>query len=321
MPAPSSYTTAQQIFVQDVVRNLYNDDAWLLESRDHSKYAVGKTVNVPNRGTTKTIINQTTASLTATAHGDTLKSYNIEEYQTVPTKINWSEEMLVNYAMREEVLIDHNSQFRSTLAERMLYDWASTHTLLTTGGNKAATVGGSAAGNRKKPVYNDFVRLAAYLTKQNVPNDGRRCLLVSADMHTDMLSIPEFISKDYINNTTPVESGLVGLIAGFKVFVRSRVIVKELATTATEGSHEPKKWLEDNSATERTIAANGTDCAIAWHPNFVSRAVSPDTLVNIIDGHGGVEVSVTAVAGGSKLSNKTEPVGVVTLAETVVSTS
>lgn len=319
MPQPSGYATAAVIYRADVVRNLYNNEEWIKESRDHSDNAVGKTVNVPNRGTTNSIINRSTASLTATGHGDTLQAYNMDEYQTVPTFINFSERMLVNYDLRSEVLVDHEAQYKTDMAERIIYNWAADHTLLSTGANKAVSVGGNAAGNRKKVTYNDFVRLSAYLTKQNIPNDGRRCLLVSADMHADMLSVEKFVSKDYINNGTPVATGLVGEIAGFKVFVRSRVLVKELATTATEGDHDAKLWKADNSASDRTIAANGTDCAIAWHPNFTSRAVSPDTKVNIVPGHGNEEFSITAIAGGSKLSNA--GIGVVTLAEAVVSTS
>lgn len=319
MPNPSSFVTAQEIFRTDVIRNLYEEDVWLKEARDHSDSAIGNVVSLTNRGKTRSVINKATVALTPAGHGDTKKSYNIDEYQTIPTTLSWSNEMMVNYAMREEVMYDHNMQIRNDLAERTLVNWSASHTLLTSGAVKNATIG---TGTRKKQTYADWLRLATYLTKQRVPNDGRRCAVVSADALADLLSIPEFISLDYINPAmfaagTPVMTALVGKIAGFKIYVRSRTVVKEIAVGGSEGTHTTKLWLEDNSLTDRAIGATASDTIVAWHPRFVSTAISPDTLVSIVPAHGGHEISITAIAGGSRLS--LTGVGVITMSETVVS--
>lgn len=311
MANPSAIAAAEILFAKEVVRNLYANNEWLKESTDHSSLAVGKTVNVINRGTTKTVINGTTVSLTPTDSGDSVKSYQIDEYQTVPTKIPFSEEILTSHENRQEIMYDHEEHFKVTMAERTLYNWCPTHTLLTTGIVKSAAYG---TGTRKKTTKADVDRLNQYLTKQNVPAQGR-CLLVSAEVHADLLSIDEFINMDYVKNA-PTETGMVGMIAGFKVYLRSRTLLKEIAVNATEGNHNPQKWLEDNSATERTVGDTATDTIIAWHPRYVSTALNSNTLVSVIPVHGGVEVSLTAVGGGSKLSNS--GIGVVSMCETVV---
>lgn len=309
---PQELAAAMHLFAADVVRRLFGDNAFIQESRDHSEQAVGKTVNVVNTGATKTVINGTTVDMTPLPPGDTVKSYPIDEYQTIPTKLAWTEEILTNHNNREEIMYNHEQHFRKTYAERLIHNWAANHTLLTTGEVKTAKYG---TGTRKKSTYNDWVRLSTYQTEQDLPLNGR-CALVSANTYADLLQIDEFISFDHIKDGKPVETGLVGMILGYKIYLRSRTVLKEIPVGATEGNHAPSQWLEDDSLVERTIGETATDTIIAWHPRYTSTALNSDTLVSIIPAHGGVEISLTAVGGGSKLS-KTD-IGVVTMCETVV---
>lgn len=312
MPNPSAVVAAQVLIAKDVVRRLHADNQFMLEAKDHSKNIVGKTVEVPQIGTTKLIINGTTVSLTPIATADQVQSYSIDEYQTLPTKISFTEELLRSYDTRQEYMSEHEKVFKNGFAERMLHNWCPTHTLLTTGATKSTKKG---TGTRKKVTLEDINRLNEYLTDQNVPLAGR-CIVVTSAIHTDLLAIEQFTSLNYIKEGAPVQSGLVGMISGFKVYLRSRTVLKEIAVNAAEGNHNAKLWLEDNSENERAVGDTATETLIAWHPDYVSTGLNSNTLVSVIPAHGGVSISMTAVGGGSKLSKT--GIGVVSMCETVV---
>lgn len=66
-------------------------------------------------------------------------------------------------------------------------------------------------------VYSDVVNIRTLMSKANVPNDGRRYLLVTPDIYAEMLKSPLFVSASALGDDVK-QSGAVGKIAGFTVF-------------------------------------------------------------------------------------------------------
>lgn len=66
-------------------------------------------------------------------------------------------------------------------------------------------------------VYSDVVDIRTMMSKANVPNDGRRYLLVTPDIYAAMLKSPLFVDASNLGDDVK-QSGAVGKIAGFTVY-------------------------------------------------------------------------------------------------------
>jgi len=65
-------------------------------------------------------------------------------------------------------------------------------------------------------IYNTIVDIRSDMSKENIPNDGKRYLLCTPDTVSLLLNCPEFIRSTSLGDET-VTNGFVGKIAGFKV--------------------------------------------------------------------------------------------------------
>lgn len=66
-------------------------------------------------------------------------------------------------------------------------------------------------------IYSETVNLRTLMSKANVPNDGKRYLLVTPDTYSVMLKCPEFVRASNLGDSV-VQEGLLGKIAGFNVY-------------------------------------------------------------------------------------------------------
>lgn len=66
-------------------------------------------------------------------------------------------------------------------------------------------------------IYGEVVNIRTQLSKANVPDDGKRYLLVSPDTYASLLKCPEFVKASALGDST-VQTGLVGKIAGLNVY-------------------------------------------------------------------------------------------------------
>ena len=312
MAKPSSYNTATQIFLADVVQNLFADNSFLANSRNASAFANNKTVNWNQAGAKPgVIINRDTTGLTPAKRVDILRNFELDEYQTQPTIIDWTEEYVTNYSKRSSVLEDHISEVSERLAQRILFNWSvgASAIIRTTGAVKAGEATG-ATGNRLAIAYADIVNARKVLNKQNIPQDNR-AMLISANTEADILKLDEFKSRDKYGAMTMMD-GAIGIIAGFSVFVRSSTTIFNNA--ATPVAQNP---LADDTFTIRATAVTDNESTLFWSMNNVVRAVSIEGIggskVSIVPAHGADEFSLTLVAGGAKYRNGGE--GIVALVE------
>jgi hypothetical protein len=309
MAQPNTYGTAIEVFRRELCENLFSDAGFLEWSRNWSDSAIGKTVNWNESGATSgVIINRSVCDETTAQRLDVLNSFNLDEYFSCPTLIEYTEEFVINYMKRESVLREHRLEVLQDISLRMLFNWSPTtapQQVRTTGTAKTAAAPG-AAGTRNRITLDDILSARNILNKQNIPMQGRVMFLPS-DMEKDMLSIEQFISVDY-KSGQPIENGMIGTILGMPVFVHATGIVYDNA--ATPAPILPKA---DDSKVPYAGAVDDNQAAYIWHRDYVVRAVSPSSKVAIIDSHCGTEFSTTTIAGGSKYC--TDERGIVAIIE------
>jgi len=312
MASPSSYATAKQVFLADVVQNLFDDNSFLARSRNASAFANNKTVNWNQAGAKpEVIIDRDTTALTPAKRTDILRNFDLQEYQSQPTIIDWTDEYVINYSKRASVLEDHISQVSEDLALRILYNWISGASAIirTTGTAKAGEAPG-ATGNRLGISYNDIINARKVLNKQNIPQLNR-CMLISANTEATILALDEFKSRDKYGAMTMMD-GAIGTIAGFSVFVRSSTTVFNNAATPVA-----KLFKANDTFTPAATAVTDNESSLFWSADNVVRAVSIEGVsgsrINIVPAHGADEFSLTLVAGGAKYRNAGE--GIVALVE------
>lgn len=114
-------------------------------------------------------------------------------------------------------------------------------------------------------IYSTIVSVRTAMSKANIPNDGRRYLLVTPDTLALLLSCPEFIRATTLGDGT-VENGVAGKVAGFKV----------------------REW------NDRTAGL----AMIAGHPKFATRASEWEVGVHVQDlSQSGTYIGACAVQG------------------------
>jgi hypothetical protein len=211
----------------------------------------------------------------------------------------WSEEILTNYALRQDILRSHTSGANDDIAQTMLFRWldgvVAGNIVRTSGGNRTATATG-ATGTRKKITLDDIIDAVTVLNNQDVPDDGRRCMIVNSQQYADLLRIEAFWdSAKNIGGSTLV-SGSIARAMGLNIFVRSKTLAANNTSTPVI-----QLYKADNSFDLRASAVTDNSVIAIWHPDMVTRSVSPDSLVNIIPDHGATEFSVTPLAGGKNM--------------------
>lgn len=65
-------------------------------------------------------------------------------------------------------------------------------------------------------IYSDIVDIRQQMSEANIPDDGRRYLLVTPATYSFILKSPEFVKASSLGDNV-VQSGIVGRIAGFNV--------------------------------------------------------------------------------------------------------
>lgn len=130
----------------------------------------------------------------------------------------------------------------------------------------------NAASLTKDNIYSAIVDIRTAMSKANIPDDGKRYLLVTPDAMALVLKSPEFIKASSLGDAV-VQQGIVGKIAGFLV----------------------KEW-NDSTANLAMIAG---------HPRFATRAHEWETPVKVQDLAGsGKYIGACAVQGRRVYAHK-----------------
>ena len=249
-------------FARDIARNLYPDNSFYKNSIDDSAFIQGAKVVWGVSGAKPGIhTDPQVFPLPIKEIGDTSAEYALQLLATDPTRIGDIEAMIVNYAMRENALLEHRDTLSERFASNIAYRWApalAARIIRTTGGATGTGPAGT-TGGRKLAVYADFVNCQTAMNEMDVPLDGR-CAAVPASMLGDILKISEFKDYDKLGVGGVIANGAVGKILGFDVFVRSSVVRYSQATPPVPKSPTSAVVSTDNHG------------ILFWQKSYVRRA-------------------------------------------------
>jgi len=312
---PSLYDTARQLFSAELVMNIFPNNSFLLRSRDWGSNTMGKVVNYAEAGAIPDVIRNNDGSpIGVTRRVDVNNFFALDEFQTVPIMVDFTEEILVNFSKRQDVMSANMMSTNNDIARTMMYRWLSGvpagNIIRTSGDDRTATAAG-ATGTRKKITIADIVNAGKVMNAQDVPDDGGRCMLISAEQWADLQMIDHFWDMAKNPNNATLATGAITKIMGFDVYVRSTTVVANNASTPVM-----QLYKADSTKNLRAGAASDNNVTMFWHDKFTTRAASPSaSKVNIVPTHGGDEFSVTALAGGRAYHSDFR--GVVALVEAV----
>lgn len=256
-----------EIWVQDIQENLFPNNQFMERATDHSAFVSHLTVHLPQAGTSPAIYkNNTSLPLSINQRVDSDFTYNINNYKAEPMLITNLEELQNSYNKRASLMGNYYKQIGYAVANQSLYSWTSTGSsriVRTSGTGTTSALSPSATGNRNAITLNDIGNLRAVLDGDNVPQEGR-CLLIPASMYNNQLLQINNIQSYYAYNKETLQTGVVGKIFGFDVYVRP-------AVTVYDSSAVPKAINDDGTPT--TPATGDNLAVLAWHPDFVSKAL------------------------------------------------
>lgn len=280
----------QEVWVKDVVGNLFPDNSFAAQSVDDSEYVSNKTVHIPNAGAPPNVVKNRAfkqGGADVTTREDNDLEYSIDEYTCDPVHISDIEKTELTYSKRNSVMAGAKGNLNDSVYESLPFSWVPVApiTRATSGAAVAAHIAG-ATGDRKAFTVTDVKAIQQIMNSQDIPQDGRNILLDS-EMYGQLYDSMSDAQKASMQQTYDAKTGNIGTFLGFTFWMRSRVL-------KTDSTGAKKEWSAVNAA---------TDCAagVAWHRGSVSRALG---LVKFFDNvndptYYGDIVSFLARAGGS----------------------
>ena len=251
----------KEIWIQDIQENLFPQSSFLTRSVDDSGYASFKTIHVPQAGSNPGVsLNRSSLPATPAQRTDADFTYNVDQFTTDPILITDLESAQISYNKRQSITGQHLEVLTQRVGDQTLVNWApaTTKIVRTTGNPDGSALAPLATGTRKLPTATDFAALAASLDADNVPRQGR-ILLMNPFMYAQLFTINGFTTANAFGKTTLPE-GIMDRVFGFDIMVRPGALVYD-STPAL------KAFGAAGAATDNLAA-------LAWHPSFVSRALT-----------------------------------------------
>lgn len=169
-------------------------------------------------------------------------------------------------------------------------------------------------------IYSVIVSIRTAMSKANIPDDGKRYLLVVPEVFALILTCPQFVKASDLGDTV-VQSGTVGRIAGFNVIewndnTANLAMIAghpRFATRAEEFS--VPVHLQDLSGSGKYIGASAVQGRIVYAHKVLRsvaiRAVYTPDMLEIAAAPGGTsgktKITVTAGAEGNTLQYRKNP--------------
>lgn len=280
----------QEVWVRDVVANLFPENSFASQSIDDSDYVNNKTVHIPNAGTPPSVVKNrafVAGGATVTQVTDNDLTYSVDEYTCDPVHISNIEKAELSYSKRNSVMAGAKGKLNDTVYESLPFAWIPGTPVkhATTGSAVASHIEG-ATGNRLAFTVADVKAIGQKFNSQNIPQDGRNILLDS-EMYGQLYDSMSDAQKASMQQTFDAKTGNIGMFLGFTFWMRSRVL-------KTDNVGAKKEWSAANVATDSAAG-------IAWHKGSVSRALGLVKFFDNVDDptYYGDVLSFLARAGGS----------------------
>ena len=293
----------KEIWQRTIIEGLFADNSFLSKAVNDDIYVnEGKKVHIPNAGAPSgVVVDRSSLPATVQKRIDVDVDYTLHELTTNPILIPYADMVELSYNKRNSVIDQDRKEIIFKAAEAMLAAWlpAAANRVLTTGQGVAAWTP-SATGLRKKITPADVAALQLRMNADNVPQTDRY-LLLDANMYQQLLDGMTQTQAIGFFQAADVKRGVMGMLYGFEVMVRSTVY----------------RFAADG--TIKAIDADGaaTDLAggLAWQRDSLSRALGEVIMfdqVNNPEYYGDVYSFLVRVGGAIRRYDKKGVYAIVT---------
>ena len=261
----------KEIWQRTIIEGLFADNLFLSRAVNDDMYVnEGKKVHIPNAGAPSgVVVNRDSLPATVYKRTDQDMEYTLAELTTNPILIPYADMVELSYNKRNSVIDQDRKELIFKASEAILKSWfpGSSNVVLTTGQGVPAWTP-SATGLRKKITPADVSALQVRMNADNVPQTDRY-LLLDAQMYQQLLDGMTQTQAIGFFQAADVKRGVMGMLYGFEVMVRSTVY----------------RFAADG--TIKDYGANGaaTDLAggLAWQRESLSRALGEVIMFDQID--------------------------------------
>ena len=293
----------KEIWQRTIIEGLFADNSFLSKAVNDDIYVnEGKKVHIPNAGAPSgVVVDRSSLPATVQKRIDVDVDYTLHELTTNPILIPYADMVELSYNKRNSVIDQDRKEIIFKAAEAMLANWlpAAANRVNTTGQGVAAWTP-SATGLRKKITPADVAALQLRMNADNVPQTDRH-LLLDANMYQQLLDGMTQTQAIGFFQAADVKRGVMGMLYGFEVMVRSTVY----------------RFAADG--TLKAIDAEGaaTDLAggLAWQRDSLSRALGEVIMfdqVNNPEYYGDVYSFLVRVGGAIRRYDKKGVYAIVT---------
>ena len=290
----------KEIWQRTIVEGLFADNTFMAKAVNDDMYVnEGKKVHIPNAGAPSGVeLNRAQVPATAQKRVDTDVEYTLGELTTNPVYIPFADTVELSYNKRNSVIDQDRKQLIEKAAEAMLGYWcpAAANRVLATGTGKTAWTP-SATGNRKVITPADVAALQTRMNADNVPITGRFLLLDAYQYEALLTQLTETQAIGFFQ-AADLKRGVMGMLYGFEVMMRSTVLRFATATDPLQGT--PKAAGAAGAATDNAGA-------LAWQQDCVSRALGEVKMFDSVDNplyYGDIYSFLVRVGGTIRRSDK-----------------
>jgi hypothetical protein len=252
----------RRIFSSDLQEVLFPDNAFYNGAQSDVAAFDALEIEIPQDedGEAEVVVNPTQLPLPLGIESDKKLTYGADLLVTKPTVITYNNQLLTSYDKRAAKLRKHQRSLERQIAERILFGWAPTkpeYIIQTTGGTTRPASAPGATGTRKIATEAEFRKVAEMFDRLDIPDDGRRRILVPPGMKQDIWDIMKAYGQGTDFNNLLRGEGKVGKLFSFDIFMRSTT------QRYTEAGVPVKKAIGAANVTTDNVAA------IAFHLDFV----------------------------------------------------
>ena len=299
----------KEIWQRTIIEGLFADNSFLSKAVNDDMYVnEGKKVHIPNAGAPSgVVVDRSSLPATVQKRIDVDVDYTLHELTTNPILIPYADLVELSYNKRNSVIDQDRKEIIFKAAEAILAAWlpAAANRVPTTGQGVAAWTP-SATGLRKKITPADVAALQLRMNADNVPQTDRY-LLLDANMYQQLLDGMTQTQAIGFFQAADVKRGVMGMLYGFEVMVRSTVY-----RFAADGTL--KSLDADGAATD---LAGG----LAWQRDSLSRALGEVIMFDQINNpeyYGDVYSFLVRVGGAIRRYDKKGVYAIVTATATEV---
>jgi hypothetical protein len=273
--------------------------------------ATAKTFEIPNLSDVadaKGDVERTVLPLPVIKSNDDKVTGTMKEFYCDPILIEDEEEIVASYSKRQNKQIQQAFALNSKSGDYAAYQWLPTvagNILVTTGAGRASNVIGLTA-NRLAVTKADLLKVYNKLLRMNVKQlPGGLYGLLTPDAYTDLLGIADFVDYEKIGRADKLTLGIIGMICGIEMMVRSKN--GHIGALFTAANARIKAVA--TAATDRPVNLFWSSALVCHAESNVKSYIEEDSPVYL-----GTVINATVRFGAEKC--RVDEAGVVALAET-----